>query len=160
MKEDKFLIGIVIGITGLIIVALAIVLLRAPGNENYIPDDTPAGVVHNYFLAIQREEYEKAYDYLADDIKAQVDLDKFIRDVASFNRNRQDALQIGQTKTGEARTQVEVSITTYNSGGLFDSNSYTQNDTAFLKPGPDGSGWRLTSFPYPYWGYDWNETVE
>lgn len=160
MKDDKFLISIVVGIVVLIVVALTVVLLRAPGNETYLPDDSPEGVVHNYFLALQKDEYEKAYGYLADEVQSKVDLDKFIRDVDNFQADSQAALQIGEVSTGESRVQVDVSITTYNPGGLFDSNTYTQHQTALLKPGADDSEWRLTSFPYPYWGYDWSEPTE
>jgi hypothetical protein len=157
MKDDKFLISIVVGIVVLIVVALAVVLLRAPGNEAYIPDDTPTGVVHNYFLALQKDDYEKAYSYLAEDVQRDVDLDKFIRDVDNFQADSQAALQIGEVSTGEARVQVDITITTYSPGGFFESNTYTQYHTALLKRAADGSGWRLTNFPYPYWGYDWGE---
>lgn len=159
MKRDKFLIGIVTGIVLLVIVAVAVVLLNRPGDESYVADDTPAGVVHNYFLAVQRQEYEKAYGYLSDDLDNKPDLDKFIRDLDTYNRSSQASLQIGETTLGDARSQVAVSITTYRAGGLFDSNTYTDRGAAYLQATPDGSGWRLTQFPYPYWGYDWYEAV-
>lgn len=159
MKEDKFLIGIVIGIIALVIVAVVAVLLRTPASEEYVADDTPAGVVHNYFLAVQNEDYDRAYSYVSDELESKPDLDEFIRNVDTFAGNAQSSLQIGQTKVNQARAQVDVSITTYRPGGLFDSNSYSQPGTAYLEEAADGSGWRLTEFPYPYWGYEWNEST-
>ncbi|HRV95562.1 MAG TPA: hypothetical protein P5526_25635 [Anaerolineae bacterium] len=156
MKNDKFLIGIVIGIVVLVIVSLTVVLLRRPGEESYIADDTPAGVVHNYYLALQRKDYEKAYSYLSDDLKSKPDLDKFIRDLDNYGRQSDASLQIGETTQTDGHAQVDVAITTYRAGGIFDSNTYTDRNTAYLQATPDGSGWWLTQFPYPYWGYDWD----
>ncbi len=156
MKDDKFLIGIVVGIVLLVFVALVTVLLRSPENDEYIADDTPAGVVHNYFLAVQRKEYEKAYSYLADDLKSKPDLDEFIREVNNSGGRSEVALRIRETRPGDVHTQVDVSITTYSSGGPFDSSSYTTDDTVYLRATGDGSEWKIIEFPYPYWGYDWN----
>lgn len=159
MKDDKFLIGIVVGIVLLVIVALVTVLFRAPKNEEYIADDTPAGVVHNYFLAIQRKDFEKAYNYLSDDLKNKPDLDEFIRQMDYLGNESETALQIRETRMGDVHTQVDVSITTYRPGGLFESGSYTTQDTAYLREAGDGQ-WKLTEFPYPYWGYEWNVEKE
>lgn len=157
MKDDKFLIGIVAGIILLVVVSLAVVLLRSPENEAYIADDTPAGVVHNYFLAVQRKEFEKAYGYLSDDLKSKPALDEFIREMDNAGRGQEMALSIGDTRLGDVHTQVDVTITTYRSGTLFDSSSYTSQNTVYLRAAGDGSQWKITQFPYPYWGYYWDE---
>jgi ketosteroid isomerase-like protein len=154
MKNDKFLIGIIVGIVVLVVVAIIVVLSR--GQEEYIPDDTPAGVVHNYFLALQREEYDKAYQYLADDLENKPDLDRFITTVDDFGNRSEAALQVGQSTITNSRARVEVTITTYSGGGLFDSGSYSNRNTAHLRLNDNGA-WQLIEFPYPYWGYDWNQ---
>ena len=159
MKNDKFLLGIVAGIVLLVIVALAVVLLRVPKNEEYVADNTPKGVVHNYFLALPRKDFEKAYSYLSDDLKAKPDLDEFTRQMDDSSR-AETSLQIRQTRIGDVHTQVDVSITTYRPGGLFDSSSYTTQDTVFLRAAGDGGQWKLIEFPYPYWGYNWDVEQE
>ena len=159
MKNDKFLIGIVIGIIMLIVVAVIVVLLRTPENEDYVADDDPAGVVHNYFLAIQRKEYEKAYEYLSDDLQSKPTLDQFVREIDSQSRTTEASLTIGETRPGDLQTQVYVSVTTYRPGWLFDSNSYTDRTTVFLRA-TNGGVWKLIQFPYPYWGYNWDETQD
>jgi hypothetical protein len=159
MKEDKFLIGIVIGIVALVIVAIVAVMLRTPENEEYVADDDPAGVAHNYFLAIQRRDYEKAYSYVSDGIEAKPNLDKFIRDVDNFTEQSQSSLQIGETRITGDRAQVDISITTYRPGEFLESSSYTSQGTAYLAAGANGEGWKLTEFPYPFWGYDWNQPI-
>ena len=160
MKNDKFLIGIVIGIIVLIVVAVIVVLLRTPENEDYVADDNPARVVHNYFLAIQRKDYEKAYGYLSDDLQSKPTLDQFTREIDGQSRNTEASLSIGETRLGDAQTQVDVSITSYRPGGLFDSNSYTDRTTVFLRATDGGGVWKLIQFPYPYWGYNWDETQD
>jgi hypothetical protein len=158
MKNDKFLIGIVVSIILLVIVAVIVVLVRGQAEE-YIADDTPAGVVHNYFLAIQRQDYDKAYSYLSDDLKSKPDLDDFITDVDNFGNRSESSLKIGESTVNDDRARVEVSITTYHGGGLFDRGSYTNWNTAHLRTTPTGE-WRIIEFPYPYWGYDWNESQD
>ncbi|MBN1218643.1 MAG: hypothetical protein JXM69_06935 [Anaerolineae bacterium] len=155
MKNDKFLIGIVIGIVLLVIVAMVLVLARGQ-REEYIAEDTPDGVVHNYFLAIQRKEFEKAYGYLADDLKSKPDLDEFIRTVDNSYYGSEVSLEVGQSSIDGDRARVEVATTSYSGGGPFDSGRYTSEEVAHLRRGANGE-WKLTNYPYPYWGYDWNE---
>jgi hypothetical protein len=155
MKNDKFLIGIVIGAVLLVVVAIILVLARGQ-REDYIVDDNPTGIVHNYFLAIQRKEFERAYDYLSDDLESKPDLDEFIRTVDENSRYGSEAsLQIGESNVDGNRARVEVSITTYQGGGPFDRGRHTLPDTAYLSRTASGE-WKLTGYPHPYWGYDWD----
>ena len=64
MKNDRFLIGILIGVGLLAVLALGVFLVRQ-GSQAYAPEDTPAGVVNNYILAASRGDYVRAYSYLA-----------------------------------------------------------------------------------------------
>ena len=155
MKNDKFLIGIVVGIVLLMIVAISVVLLRGQ-SEEYVTDDSPAGVVHNYFLAIQRQDYDRAYSYLSDEVKSKPDLDDFILVADNYGYRSESSLKIGQSTIDDDRAQVEVTITTYTGGRLFDSGSYANRDTVHLRATPDNE-WKIYQFPYPYWGYNWNE---
>jgi hypothetical protein len=155
MKSDKFLIGIVLGIIILVIVAISVVLTRSQ-SEEYIADDNPAGVVHNYFLAIQRRDYDKAYSYLSDEIKAKPDLNDFILNVEIYGNQPESSLKIDESTINGNRAQVRVAITSYSGGGgLFDRGSYTSRDTVHLRANPAGE-WKILQFPYPYWSYNWN----
>jgi hypothetical protein len=154
MKTDKFLIGIVVGIVLLVIVAVVLVLARGQ-NESYIADDMPDGVTHNYFLAIQRKEFEKAYSYLSDEIEEKPNLDEFI---ASVDNQNETALKIGAVTIDNNRARVDVAITNYYGGGPFDSGRYTNQETAYLRQDASGN-WKIFEFPYPYWGY-WHESLD
>ena len=160
MKQDKFLIGIVVGIVLLVIVALVVVMSRSPGSEEYIADNTPEGVVHNYFLAMQRKEYEKAYGYLSDDLASKPTLDQFINDVQYSGSDSESSLKIGDVRPGDVHTQVDITITNYRTGNIFENSSYSTEDTVFLKATDGGGVWKITLFPYPYWGWNWDQEQE
>ena len=65
MKQDRFLVGILIGI-GVLIVAALVVFFTRSDTQTYVSDDTPEGVTHNYVVAILNKDYEKAHTYLAE----------------------------------------------------------------------------------------------
>jgi hypothetical protein len=154
MKNDKFLLGIVTGIVLLVVVAVIVVLTRGQ-REDYQADDTPAGVTHNYFLALQRKEYERAYSYLSDELENKPELDEFIQTL-DYSRS-EAALQVGETTITGRTARVETIITTYTGGGPLSSGSYTNRETAFLAQNAAGE-WKITQFSYPYWGWDWDQT--
>ena len=156
MKQDKFLIGIVVGILLLVVAALVVVLTRAPGNEDYRADDTPEGVVHNYFLALQRKDYNKAHGYLSDALENKPNLEQFTREAGNYSSHQEASLKIGEVTLSDDLAQVPVTVTTYNAGGIFDSSRYSSDETALLRQDAGGQ-WKLTQFPYPYWGWNWNE---
>ncbi|GAB4450951.1 MAG: hypothetical protein Kow0031_33470 [Anaerolineae bacterium] len=159
MKQDKFLIAIVAGVLLLVVVAIVVVLTRLPGNEDYRPDDTPEGVAHNYFLAIQRKEFNKAYGYLSDELENKPSLEQFVQEAGNTGSSQEASLKIGPVSQSDGVTQVEVTVTTYSSGGLLDSSRYSSDDIALLRQDSAGQ-WKITRFPYPYWGWSWNEKPE
>ena len=159
MKQDKFLIGIVAGILLLVVVSIVVVLTRAPGNEEYRAEDTPEGVVHNYFLAIQRKEFAKAHGYLSDDLANKPSLEQFIQEAGNYGSSQEASLKIGDVTQTDGVTQVAVTVTSYSGGGPFDSNRYSSDDVALLRQDAAGQ-WRITQFPYPYWAWGWNEPQE
>ena len=150
MKQDRFLIGILAFIGVLVIAAVALFLFRSRVPA-YGPEDTPQGVVYNYALALQKGDYARAYSYLADKP------DKPIYD--SFQRtfiNQMDpstfALQVGEVQmlgNGEAWVNLTVQ---YPPGSIFDSGSASTFRASLVK---QGGAWKITSLPYPYWGFDW-----
>jgi len=66
-NTDKFLVGIVVGVVVLVATAFAVALLRP--KPTYQLEDTPKGVAHNYLLALQQEDYKRAYGYLSPTIE-------------------------------------------------------------------------------------------
>ena len=63
MKQDKFLIVIIITVIILMIVAVGVFSVRQ-NSQDYVNEDTPEGIVHNFVFAIQQDDFERAYSYL------------------------------------------------------------------------------------------------
>jgi len=150
MKQDRFLIGILVGIGVLVVIALALFFTRQDKQE-YVSDDTPEGVVHNYALAVYREDYEKAYNYLAE-TESKPTYNEFRQ--AFFNHYvdpNNAGLEIGETETAGEEAYVTVYMI-YNPSGPFESG-YRNTETAHLER--QNGAWKLLQMPYNFWSYDW-----
>jgi hypothetical protein len=150
MKQDRFLVGILVGIGVLVIVALTLFFTRQDKQE-YVSEDTPEGVVHNYTLAVYREEYEKAYGYLAE-AENKPTYNEFRQ--AFFNHfvdPSNAGLELGETEIVGDEAYVTVSLI-YNPTDPF-SSGYRNTETARLER--QNGAWKLLQMPYNFWSYDW-----
>jgi len=81
MKGTKFLFAIAVGVV-ILVAALLISALLYFEPFQYRADDTPEGVVHNYLLALQRKDYERARSYLLTTLPGYpADVEQFAADV-------------------------------------------------------------------------------
>jgi hypothetical protein len=150
MKQDRFLLGIIIGIAVVIIAALALFFLRR-SEPVYGPETTPAGVVHNYVVALQKGDYNRGLSYLSN-VGNKPDIIRFRQDLYNQNQNLSGySLQIGDTQINGDSATVAVNIIQAGSGLFGDSSSQSQNVTLDRET----SGWKISAMPYPYWSYDW-----
>lgn len=150
MKQDRFLIGILIGIVVLVVISLGLFFTRKD-SENYIADDTPEGVVHNYVVAIHKSDYEKAYGYLADKDNKPT----FTNFRQAFIINRVSPNNVGlEIGTADIRGEdATVSLSTiYNASDPF-SNGYRNSEVALLTR--QAGQWKLEQMPFNFWAYDW-----
>jgi hypothetical protein len=159
-KTDKFLIGIVASILLLVVVAFVVVLNRP--EPTYQSDETPTGVAHNYLLALQRQEYERAYRYLSPDISGYPQsADIFINDVRD-NRwwfDQSVALEVVSGETDgvdSSRTYVTVRKTSFYQGDLFNNGQSTNTFTMQLKRNPQSAEWQIVQSD-DYWNYCWSQ---
>jgi hypothetical protein len=154
--SDKTLILIVGAVVLLVIGAVAAVLLRP--EPEYRSGSTPDGVVHNYLLALQQGDYERAYGCLHDDVKVK-DLDDFIDSVEgrpySFDLGSNVALSIDdESHISESSARVTVHKTeTYND--LFGGGSYARDFNVRLKK--ENDQWKISDSD-DYWDYCWDKT--
>ena len=158
---DRFLIAIVAGIVLLVVAVLALALLR-PNQPSYQPDDMPEGAAYNYLLALELEEYERAYGYLSPTLPGYPDdLDAFERNVEgsrwSFGYHDDEvSLAVESADASGDRARVVVRRTTFNRGGLFDSGQYSSTFEMTLRR--EGAAWKVTSSER-YWVscWDWQD---
>jgi len=84
-STDKFLLGIVIGIVLLVIVSFVVTLTRP--EPTYRAEDLPENVAHNYLLALQKKEYQRAYGYLSQELKNYPrSAERFAENIKDFSR--------------------------------------------------------------------------
>lgn len=157
MRRDRFLFGILIGIGALILIALALFFLRL-GRTSYQDDSTPSGVANNYTLALQRRDYRRAYSYLAEDSQKP----SFINFESPFLAFQAGELantpvEIGEASIDEQTQTAVIPITLVRGGRGFLEEVYRETQTANLTW--QNGAWKITSFPYPYWSYDWSMKI-
>lgn len=150
MKQDRFLTGILLGIAVLILLALAVFFIRRD-DLVYVDEATPQGVVQNYIVALQKQDYEKAYTYLAD-LENKPTYQQFRE---SFFNNYVSPTGVGveilQTETSDDLATVGLSII-YNQRGLFESSSrYVETARLARQAG----AWKIKQMPYQLWAFDW-----
>lgn len=151
MRQDRFLLGILIGIGVLVILAIVLFVWRRETGLSYGPDDTPEGVVRNYLVAIWRGDYEKAYGYLALGADKPT-LTDFRRAFLQGTLNpRSVAVEIGKSEfVGE-----QAYITLYFSYGLNDPfGAGYRNEERVVLVRQEGR-WRIEQMP-PGTFWDWN----
>jgi len=155
MKQDRFLMGILIFIGLLVSAALVLFFIRQD-TQVYGAEDTPEGVIRNYTLALQKQDFQRAYDYLADKDNRPT-YEAFRRAFLTNQLNvSSNALQVGSVQYlngGEATVSVTV---LYAAGGPFTENS-SSIDTASLVQ--QEGAWKLNYMPYPFWSYDWYQPI-
>ena len=133
-----------------VVIALALFFTRQD-NQDYVSDTTPEGVVHNYALALYKDDYEKAYGYLAED-KNKPTYSKFRQSFFNHYVDPSNAgLEIGETEIVGEEAYVTV-YTIYNPSDPF-SSGYRNTETARLER--QNGEWKLLQMPYNFWAYDW-----
>ena len=150
LRDDKFLLGILAGIGALLVLALiAIVFLRQPAQE--LPVNTPGGTVQRFLQALDRREYDRAYDYLgsAADKPSREEFTRYNADRLAYDQTSR-RLQIEQESISGESATVVVAVTHFSTGGpLFGSSEWTESETFALRR--EAGSWLITSLPYQYW---------
>ena len=147
MKQDRFLLGILGGIGFLVVLALALFFIRQ-GKQTYQPDDTPANIMQNYILALQKGDYQRAFRYLGE----QEGMPTYIifRD-AFINRELElagTAVQFGTVEI--SGDEASLSLTMLHAVGRPFDEPYRDVQSASLAR--QQGAWKILSVPYPFWG--------
>lgn len=146
MKEDRFLTGILIGIAVLVVASLALFFLRKD-TQTYLPEGSPDAVVHNYIFALQQEDYERAYTYLADEAY-KPSYTTFLRDV--LNTSNQN-VQIGEVEISGETASVQLIFSNASGRVFFDYYEYDEKALLMLQNG----AWKIFNMSNQYWYWDW-----
>ncbi|NCF69668.1 MAG: hypothetical protein GWP61_27285 [Chloroflexi bacterium] len=154
-KTDKYLIAIVAGIVLLVIAAFAFVLLSP--EPQYRGDDTPEATVHNYLLALQQEDFERALSELSQDVPNRPeDSSEMEWDITEYPwqfelQDDTSLIIVGSRITGE---RAIVTVAETRSYGIFPGDVSTQEIVMRLKQ--EENGWKLIGGK-SYWADDWEK---
>jgi hypothetical protein len=151
MKQDRFLIAILVGIAVLIIIALAVFFTRGQ-QATYRGGQAPEDVVHNYVLAVMNRNYERAYIYLAD-LKNKPTYEDF-RQAFAVGRPTpgQGGVKIGAAEITGDNASVEV-IMVYSPGDPFSSGNENIGSAQLVR---QNGAWKISSMPtYNLWDFGW-----
>ena len=151
MKQDRFLIGILVFI-GLLVVAALVLFLVRNRVPAYEAEDTPGGVLYDYALALQQNNYERAYSYLAEE-DGKPAYPAFRQ---AFLTQQLDpstsTLQVGEVQTLE-NGEAWVSVTVQSAGtDIFDRGWSNSARATLVK---QNGAWKISSMPSPYWSWEW-----
>jgi len=153
-STDKFLIGIVIGIVLLVVAAFVVTLTRP--EPTYQAEDTPKGVAHNYLLALQKEDHQRAYGYLSPTLKGYpASAERFAENVEDsswrFRLDTDTTLAVESARVTGNRAVVEVRESRFRGGDLFDSG---QSTTVFEMELQLEDEWKIADSDY-YFAWCW-----
>lgn len=153
MVRDRFLVGILIGI-GVLVAAALILFFNRQSQLSYVDDSNPEGVTRNYLLALQQNDYERAYNYLASS-STRPDFTRFREPFMTYQGSEvtNAAVEVGEASIDTASDSALVQITIIrNTDSLF-GDVYRDRQTVTLVR-QDGN-WKIQSAPHPFWSYEW-----
>ncbi|HEY73428.1 MAG TPA: hypothetical protein G4N99_09170 [Thermoflexia bacterium] len=154
-STDKFLVGIVAGIILLVVAAFIITLTRP--DPAYQAEDTPKGIAHNYLLALQKEDFERAYSYLSPTLDGYPDsAEAFVEQVKDsswrFRVDVDTTLAVESARITNNRATVDVREARFYESDLFDPG---QRTTIFeIELQLDDGEWKIVDADYyfsPCW---------
>jgi hypothetical protein len=150
MKQDRFLLGILIGIALLVVIALVVFFAR-PSALQYGPEDNPEGVVRNYIVALYLKDYERAYGYLAEGANKPT-FEQFSQPfLLNYVSPSGTGVEVLQTTISAEQASVQLGVV-YNPSDPF-SSGYRNTETALLTL--DNGQWKIKQMPYNFWYYEW-----
>jgi len=135
--------GATIGV--LVIVAIVLVVTMAgEGGVPLLPEDTPEGTVQRYLLALEAEDYQKAYSYLSTNMTYET----WRRRIYRPEERPGVKVTLGKSAVRDNEATVDVVVDVFRPGGPFENPVRTQHGTFFLKK--EGTSWKITS-PWDVW---------
>jgi hypothetical protein len=153
-RPDWFLGGILIGI-GVVVAAALILFFLRDMPMDYVDDSRPEGVCHNYILALQRQDYQKAYEYLLDS-PDKPSFEVFMKHWEPYQEAeiRNYAVAVGEARITEVdQTAIVSLIVTRSRRDPFDPTDRWTESAGLVN---QNGVWKLTSMPYPFWDYGWS----
>ena len=133
--------GVAIGV--LVIVAVVLVLAIPRGGGPLLPEDTPEGTVQRYLLALEAEDYLKAYSYLSPAPREKIPYEPWREPLVTFGERPGWKATLGESVVRGDEATVKVKVDVFRPSGPFGNPVRTHDIAFFLKK--EGAHWRITS---------------
>ena len=162
LRQDRFLLSILGGIVVLVLLSLVLFFIRQ-GAPAYGAEDTPQGVLQNYLVALSKNDYQRAFGYVAGppgttDPNQSPGLPDFTQFQQFFlvetrGQISNTGLQIGEVQYS-AGDSATISVTVLRTdGSLFNSVSRESQQVQLVR---ENGEWKMFQGPYPFWSYSWS----
>jgi hypothetical protein len=155
---DRFTLAIAAGVA-LLIPLLFLVVLTQPRQAQPMDESRPAGVAHNYHLALTQGDLAKAYGYLSAEARSGISYEQFAARVTETPERRGIRIDDERIEDGTARVTVRTTYAAPGGPFPFLSGERSVERTVVLRR-QDGA-WKIAPpqplyGPYgPYDPYDW-----
>lgn len=154
MKADRFLTFILAGIVLLAAFAVAIYFIQQ-GSQVIASDTTPQGVVQNYLIAVGQDNYDLAYQYLAQ-IPNRPSQQQFQQYFFNFKQTMADtSIQVGEVTVAGSQASVTLVFLRADSGIFGSVSRQPQMASLVLQDGV----WKISQFPFPFWDFAWGQAA-
>ncbi|MEJ5203331.1 MAG: hypothetical protein WHV66_13980 [Anaerolineales bacterium] len=152
MKNDRWLLVIMAGVLLLSALAVGLFLARRAALD-YQPENSPANILYNYVLAIDRKDFDRAYGYLANQPNkpSPGDFRSHVLSVTDWA-----ALETMEVILEDDQAFVTLSVHHYSRAVL--GEGWTEKATAKLVK-QDGE-WKILNMPYPFFNYLWVQSSD
>lgn len=150
---DKYLVGIVIG--SVVLVITSMFMVQSIPEPSYKSELSPEGIAHNYLLALQQDDYVRAYGYLSMHLDGYPETADEFEDLVlnnswDFKVDDDDNVQteVIEVDIEDDRARITIRETTFYSGGIF-SDGY-DSSTFRMMLRLDDEVWKIRSASQ-YW---------
>ena len=124
--------GVAIGV--LVIVAIVLVLTMVSKEPSpLLPEDTPEGTVQRYLLALENEDYLKAYSYVSPTSDSKITYESWRGSFSTSRERRGWKATLGKSSVMGDEATVDVVVDVFSPRGPFENPVRTQYITFHLK---------------------------
>jgi hypothetical protein len=147
MSSSRRLLFIFTGIIGLLVL-VTVLLVFLGGNKpvEMLAENSPAGTVQRYLMAIADGEYLEAYGYLSPRPEEKLTYENWQMSVNPPSESPAYRVTLENSRTSGDDATVEVVVEAFRNGSLFD-NPVSSNHVIFILSRIEGN-WKITS---PTW---------
>lgn len=150
--SSRLLLGFGVAIGVLVIVTVTLVLTLTGGEDvSLLPEDIPEGTVQRFLLALEEEDYLKAYSYLSPPTEDETPYESRRKPFTDSGERFGSKATLGKSVVVDDDATVDVVIEVFRPHGPFTDPVRTHHITFFLEKVEDS--WKITSPVDLWWMY-------